>query len=107
MKKLRKVVKFAKKDLKGIFCLEDFYKKFVPEIYEEEKRIKDTRQIRANQKTLDELYDIMTDNILKSKDKRVSGYTARGRKTIIAMDWLCYSPYTSEKVEDFCLELRW
>lgn len=107
MKKVRKVVRFTKKDLKGIFCLEDFYKKFVPEIYEEENKIKDLRQIKANQKTLDELYDIMTDNILKSKDKRVNGYSVRCRKSIIAMDWLCYSPYTSEKVEDFALEVVW
>ena len=105
--RVRKIIKFSKKDLKGLFCLEDFYKKLVPEMHDKDTKIKDVRQVRANEKTLDEVYDIFRQNIMISKDKRVSKLTEYGRKNVSAMDWLCYAPYTSNTAEDFTLEILW
>ena len=87
--------------------MEDFYKKLVPEMHDKDTKIKDVRQVRANEKTLGEVSNILRKNIMLSKDRRVAKLTEYGRETASAMDWLCYAPYTSDTAEDFTLEILW
>lgn len=58
----------------------------------------DYSNIRANEKTIQKLYDLVKENVLKSKNKKF--FTKKVKETACAMDFLMYSPYTDDTVED-------
>ena len=58
----------------------------------------DYSNIRANEKTIQKLYDLVKKNILEDKKKKF--FTKKVKETACAMDFLMYSPYTDNTVED-------
>lgn len=54
--------------------------------------------IRANEKTIQKLYDLVKENVLKSKKKKF--FTKKVKETTCAMDFVMYSPYTDNTIED-------
>lgn len=54
--------------------------------------------IRANEKTIQKLYDLVKENVLKSKKKKF--FTKKVKETACAMDFVMYSPYTDNTIED-------
>ena len=54
--------------------------------------------IRANEKTIQKLYDLVKENVLKSKKKNF--LTEKVKETACAMDFLMYSPYTDSSIKD-------
>ena len=58
----------------------------------------DYSNIRANEKTIQKLYDLVKKNILEDKKKKF--FTKKVKETACAMDFLMYSPYTDDTVKD-------
>lgn len=93
--------------LEGLFCFGDLYKRMgILELGAGVGGfINHIDQIRANKKTIDYIHDKFKANVMKSKDKRVKGYTDLYKERAVAWDFVLWAPFADETIPDMTIGL--
>lgn len=86
------------KELSGIACMEDFYKKTCLIGLCQQGIIADVQQLWMNDKQAIELENICLANI--KQDKRYKHYSSHEKEIAVMMDWLNFSPVSVEYVPE-------
>ena len=102
-----KIIKLEKEQLNGLICFEDLYKVLgmYDYFYKNGGFVKSVEQIKANEKTLDNIHKAFQENIVKSKDPRIKEYRKKQRLSMESWDFLCYSPMIDNTVPDMTIKL--